>query len=47
VNLDISNKNMKECINPKGIALEEAMRKEVAKQNIIKTIRDNVSLSLK
>jgi len=36
-----------ECINPKGIALEEAMRKEVAKQNIIKTIRDNVSLSLK
>ncbi len=28
-----------ECINPKGISLEEAMRKEVATQNIIDTVR--------
>jgi len=27
-----------ECINPEGISLEEAMRKEVAIQNIIKTV---------
>ena len=27
-----------ECINPAGIALEEALRKEVATQNIIKTL---------
>ena len=28
-----------ECINPEGITLEEAMRKEVATQNIIDTVR--------
>ena len=28
-----------ECINPEGITLEEAMRKEVAMQNIIDTVR--------
>ena len=28
-----------ECINPEGISLEEAMRKEVATQNIIDTVR--------
>ena len=27
-----------ECINPDGISLDEAMRKEVAKRNIIKTV---------
>ena len=27
-----------ECINPDGISLDEAMRKEVAIQNIIKTV---------
>ena len=29
-----------ECINPEGISLEEAMRKEVATQNIIDTVRN-------
>ena len=29
-----------ECINPKGLSLEEAMRKEVATQNIIDTVRN-------
>ena len=28
-----------ECINPEGITLEEAMRKEVASQNISDTVR--------
>ena len=28
-----------ECINPEGITLEEAMRKEVATQNIIETVK--------
>ena len=28
-----------ECINPEDISLEEAMRKEVATQNIIDTVR--------
>jgi len=32
-----------ECINPKDIALEEAMRKEVATQNIINTVRQIIS----
>ena len=27
-----------ECINPDGISLDEAMRKEVATRNIIKTV---------
>lgn len=34
-----------ECINPDGITLEEAMRKEVAKQNIIKKTRDIIGLA--
>ena len=33
-----------ECINPKDISLEEAMRKEVAMQNIIDTVRFRLSL---
>lgn len=32
-----------ECINPEGITLEEAMRKEVATQNIIDTVRKIIS----
>ena len=32
-----------ECINPEGISLEEAMRKEVATQNIINTVRQIIS----
>ena len=34
-----------ECINPPGIALEEAMKKEVARQNISDTIRRIISNS--
>ena len=34
-----------ECINPEGITLEEAMRKEVAMQNIIDTVRKIISLA--
>ena len=33
-----------ECINPEGITLEEAMRKEVAMQNITDTVRKITSL---
>ena len=32
-----------ECINPDDISLEEAMRKEVATQNIINTVRQMIS----
>ena len=35
-----------ECINPEGISLEEAMRKEVATQNIIDTVGQIVSQSV-
>lgn len=34
-----------ECINPEGITLEEAMRKEVAMQNIIDAVRKIISLA--
>ena len=35
-----------ECINPEGISLEEAMRKEVATQNIMDTVRKITSFVL-
>jgi glycerate kinase len=33
-----------ECINPPGIALEEAMKKEVAQENISRTIRSVIQI---
>ena len=33
-----------ECINPPGIALEEAMKKEVAQENISRTIRSVIRI---